>query len=111
MQPLSQREKIIEGMRSESRQAQHGKPYDMLDVNAAATAALFQATGTSIMIHGHTHRPAQHTFRDNGAVFVRYVLPDWDCDVGPERGGWIALDADGVIRRIALDGSVLAHHS
>lgn len=108
LQPLTQREKIIEGMRNESRQAQRGKSYDILDVNAAATASLFHATGTSVMIHGHTHRPARHEYRDNGAKCVRYVLPDWDCDADPKRGGWIAIGADGVIRRFGVDGSDLA---
>jgi UDP-2,3-diacylglucosamine hydrolase len=56
------------------------------------------------MIHGHTHRPARHQYTDKGNVRVRYVLPDWECDSEPMRGGWIAVHADGTVRRIALDG-------
>jgi UDP-2,3-diacylglucosamine hydrolase len=107
-QPLAQREKIIEGMRNESRQAQRGKPYGILDVNAAAIMSLFQATDTSVMIHGHTHRPARHEYRDQDVERVRYVLPDWDCDTDPKRGGWIGIGTDGVIRRFGVDGSGLA---
>jgi len=102
--PLAQRKQIIEGMRSDSRQAQHSKPYGIMDVNAASIAALFDATNTAIMIHGHTHRPARHDYRKNGETFVRYVLPDWDCDAEPRRGGWIAVDAGGAIRRFDIDG-------
>lgn len=102
--PLAQRKQIIEGMRSDSRQAQRSKPYGIMDVNAASIAALFDATNTAIMIHGHTHRPARHDYRKNGETFVRYVLQDWDCDAEPRRGGWIAVDAGGAIRRFDIDG-------
>ncbi len=57
------------------------------------------------MIHGHTHRPARHQSATGGQV--RYVLPDWDCDATPARGGWIALDASGALRRFDVDGSEL----
>jgi len=52
------------------------------------------------MIHGHTHRPARHEYAER----VRYVLPDWDCDAQAARGGWVGLDAHGVIRRFDFDG-------
>jgi UDP-2,3-diacylglucosamine hydrolase len=42
----------------------------------------------------------------NGVHRVRYVLPDWDCDAMPQRGGWLAIQADGTVERIALDGKV-----
>jgi UDP-2,3-diacylglucosamine hydrolase len=29
------------------------------------------------MIHGHTHRPAMHSLRVNGALARRIVLGDW----------------------------------
>jgi UDP-2,3-diacylglucosamine hydrolase len=106
-QPLAQRKKVIEGMRNDSRQAQRSKPCDIMDVNAASIAALFDATDTSLMIHGHTHRPARHVYRENGETCVRYVLPDWDCDAEPKRGGWIAVDAGGAIRRFGVDGTEL----
>jgi UDP-2,3-diacylglucosamine hydrolase len=103
--PLAERKQIIEGLRSESRAAQRGKSYDIMDVNAAAIAALFQAAGTALMIHGHTHRPARHQSSDNR---VRYVLPDWDCDADVPRGGWIAIHADGAIKRQDVDGAELS---
>jgi UDP-2,3-diacylglucosamine hydrolase len=43
------------------------------------------------MIHGHTHRPATHQ-SDTG---IRHVLPDWDLDHAPQRGGWLAADLAG----------------
>jgi UDP-2,3-diacylglucosamine hydrolase len=35
------------------------------------------------------------------------VLPDWELDLEPQRGGWIAIDADGRISRHGLDGNPL----
>lgn len=101
--PLAQRKSVIEGLRNGSREAQRAKSYDIMDVNAAAIQSLFESTGTSVMIHGHTHRPAQHEYRENGTSRIRYVLPDWDCDVEPPRGGWIELGEDGRIRCCGLD--------
>lgn len=103
--PLAQRKAIIEGMRSGSREAQRSKSYEIMDVNAAAIAALLESTGTSVMIHGHTHRPATHAVQAGGAARVRHVLPDWDCDTDTPRGGWLALYADGAFRRFDFDGA------
>lgn len=100
--PLAQRKSIIEGMRNGSREAQRTKAYDIMDVNQGAIASLFDATDASVMIHGHTHRPARHETTSNGTARVRYVLPDWDCDANPARGGWIELLDDGTFRQIDL---------
>lgn len=99
--PLAQRKAIVDGMREGSREAQRDKPY--MDVNAAAIAELFQQTGAAIMIHGHTHRPATHEEQTGDARRVRHVLPDWDCDAEPPRGGWLALNADGSFSRFSFD--------
>jgi UDP-2,3-diacylglucosamine hydrolase len=99
--PLAERKAIIAGMRDNSRSAQGAKSYAIMDVTPQAIADVFAATGTSVMIHGHTHRPALH----QTGTTRRYVLPDWELDDGAPRGGWIAIDADGVIHRHHLDGS------
>lgn len=106
--PLEKRKTIITGMRDQSRAAQREKSYEIMDVNAAAVDALFDATGSGMLIHGHTHRPARHHHPAQEGERLRYVLPDWDCDTDAPRGGWIALTADGTVRRIGLDGKELA---
>jgi len=103
--PLAQRKSIIEGLRNGSREAQRGKSYEIMDVNPAAVAALFDATGTSLLIHGHTHRPGCHEYPSTRGLRLRHVLPDWDCDTEPPRGGWLVLHADGSLRRVGLDGN------
>jgi UDP-2,3-diacylglucosamine hydrolase len=103
--PLPQRKAIIESLREQSRNAQRGKAYEIMDVNQDAITGLFDTSGTTLMIHGHTHRPARHTYPHAGGQCERHVLPDWDCDCASPRGGWIAVTADGSIERIYLDAS------
>lgn len=103
--PLAQRKLVIESMRDKSREAQRSKTYAIMDVNADAIATLFGKSKATVMVHGHTHRPARHEHEIDGKQYLRYVLPDWQCEVQPPRGGWLALDADGKIRRCRLDGS------
>ena len=103
--PLTQRKAIIDTMRNESRAAQSAKSYEIMDVNANAIAALFDRSGTALMIHGHTHRPARHEYGDGNANRVRYVLPDWDCEGESARGGWIALDSNGAIKCYDVAGT------
>jgi UDP-2,3-diacylglucosamine hydrolase len=100
---LSQRKAIIAGLREGSRSAHAEKSVAIMDVAPAAVDALYDASGADTLIHGHTHRPALH--RDGPRR--RFVLPDWELDDDPVRGGWIAIDADGNITRHALDGSIL----
>ena len=101
--PLAQRKAIIAGLREGSRAAHGEKSYEIMDVTPAAVAALHADTGTDVIIHGHTHRPALH----EAAGKWRYVLPDWELDDEPVRGGWIAITEDGRILRCGLDGHVI----
>jgi UDP-2,3-diacylglucosamine hydrolase len=103
--PLAQRKAIIAGLREGSRNAHTEKSYEIMDVTPAAVAELHAATGADTIIHGHTHRPALH--RDTETGRRRYVLPDWELDAEPARGGWIAIDAEGDITRHGLDGQAL----
>ncbi|MBJ7312926.1 UDP-2,3-diacylglucosamine diphosphatase [Rugamonas sp. CCM 8940] len=102
--PLAQRKAIIAGMRENSRKDQGNKSYEIMDVTPQAIAEVFAQTGSDVMIHGHTHRPALHRV---GAT-RRYVLPDWEPDATPPRGGWIAIDASGAVSRYDLGGATLA---
>lgn len=101
--PLAQRKQIIAGLREGSREAHATKSYEIMDVTPEAVDAVFEATGADVIIHGHTHRPNLH---QNGAK-RRYVLPDWELDAQPRRGGWIALNADGTLTRHSLDGVLI----
>jgi UDP-2,3-diacylglucosamine hydrolase len=101
--PLAQRKAIIAGLREGSRAAHGEKSYEIMDVTPAAVAALHAHSGADVIIHGHTHRPALHVVDGKR----RYVLPDWELDSEPTRGGWIAIDEAGRILRVDLDGHVI----
>lgn len=98
--PLAQRKAIIEGLRNDSRAAQRAKSYAIMDVNERAITSLYDATATSILIHGHTHRPSRHELEWRGVCRTRYVLPDWDYDTNPPRGGWLELHEDGSFKQV-----------
>lgn len=101
--PLAQRKGIIAGLREGSREALGAKTMDIMDVTTSAIDALHAATAADIVIHGHTHRPALH----QAGAKRRYVLPDWDVDTEPPRGGWVAIDSSGAITRHDLDGKLI----
>jgi UDP-2,3-diacylglucosamine hydrolase len=103
--PLSQRKAIIAGLREGSRNAHSEKSYEIMDVTPQAIAELHEATASDLIIHGHTHRPALH--QDPAGGRRRYVLPDWELDAEPARGGWIAISEEGAITRHGLDGQPL----
>lgn len=117
-QPLEQRKAIVNGMRAQSRTAQQYKAAEIMDVNLDAIKRLFEQSGTSLMIHGHTHRPAQHVTGTGKDQRVRVVLSDWDCeehshiasttssDFRP-RGGWVGIDSAGTLSRFDCVGNLL----
>lgn len=93
--PLTERKTIIQGMREASMQDQRQKTMAIMDVNQHAVDALMGSHDASILIHGHTHRTAQHL----EVAGTRYVLPDWDCDnLQALRGGFLSLDAKAQFR-------------
>ena len=108
--PLAQRKAIIEDARKNSQNANKEKASEIMDVNAVAIDALFSHTGTQVLIHGHTHRPARHVDDSSAQQRLRYVLPDWEYDVTPVRGGWISLTADGQLHRFDAHGQALPEH-
>ncbi|HEY8880947.1 MAG TPA: UDP-2,3-diacylglucosamine diphosphatase [Roseateles sp.] len=96
-QPLAARQALGRQMREGSRAAQ-AKQLMATDLDAEACRALLREAGATTMIHGHTHRPAQH---DLGDGLQRVVLSDWDLDAQPPRGDVIRLSAAG-LQRLSL---------
>ncbi|WP_119156892.1 UDP-2,3-diacylglucosamine diphosphatase [Caldimonas tepidiphila] len=104
-QPLARRREIAAALRAESRQRQGGPAPDAArqpdglgaDVDAQAALAWLQACDAPAMIHGHTHRPADHALADG---CWRHVLSDWEFDVAPDRirGDVLRLTGDGLQR-------------
>lgn len=96
-QPLVQRQAFARQMREGSKAAQAAQ-LSMSDLDANACRALLAEADATTMIHGHTHRPAEH---DLGAGCRRVVLSDWDFDapsVRAGRGDVLRLSAAGLAR-------------
>jgi UDP-2,3-diacylglucosamine hydrolase len=60
-----------------SGEATAAKAENIMDVNQDAVEATMRRHGVRHMIHGHTHRPAQHEFSLDGQAARRAVLADW----------------------------------
>lgn len=93
-QPLEARQALGRQMRAGSRAAQAAELM-ATDLDAEACRALLREAGATTMIHGHTHRPAEH---DLGDGMSRIVLSDWDFDATPPRGDIIRLSHTGLER-------------
>lgn len=87
--PLRLRQTMAKRARAGSEQAKMHKSAAIMDVDAEAVVQLFSQYRVQRMIHGHTHRPAQHSIDIDGIAHERWVLPDWYDD----RGGYVVCDA------------------
>lgn len=86
-QPLAQRQAIARDLRAQSESRKRsGVAY--ADVDAQAARDWLQIAHASTLIHGHTHRPADH---DLGEGLRRIVLSDWDVDAQPPRQQVLSL--------------------
>jgi len=94
--PLQQRQAIAGDLRRQSEERKRlGVQYP--DVDSAAAAAWLDAADAQVLIHGHTHRPADHALGER----QRTVLSDWDAASTPPRLQALRLSAAGV-KRVAL---------
>lgn len=97
--PLPERRAIARGIRNQS-EAHKADPHAVwADVDDDAARAWLQAAGAHTLIHGHTHRPADHAL---GQGLQRCVLSDWHADATPARAQLLRLWADGQMQRIDL---------
>jgi UDP-2,3-diacylglucosamine hydrolase len=95
--PLAERQAIARALRQQSEaRKRSGAVY--ADVDAPAAGQWLQAAQAHTLIHGHTHRPAEHNL---GQGLSRVVLSDWDAQAAPPRAEVLRLSASG-LQRIAL---------
>jgi len=102
-QPLATREAQARAMRAQSRasQARSGAPAStaeplaamgFADVDTVTAQRLLAEHRCTVMVHGPTHRPAEHDLGDGRA---RWVLSDWDAEATPPRAQALTLHRDG----------------
>ncbi len=94
--PLAEREALARQMREASARHHQAAGYAS-DVDAEMARQWLDAADATAMVHGHTHRPADH---DLGAERLRIVLSDWDARATPPRGQVLRLSRDGGFARI-----------
>lgn len=101
-QPLTARRALARSMRTES-QMRKDSGMEYADLDPAATLHWMDASNTSLLIHGHTHRPADHRLpqSSDGKARTRIVLSDWHIDAHGRRAQVLRLSAQGW-QRIAL---------
>lgn len=56
------------------------KSLEIMDVNPQAVTEALQRFDCTLLIHGHTHRPACHAITIDGKPAQRWVLADWKKD-------------------------------
>ncbi|KJH82126.1 UDP-2,3-diacylglucosamine diphosphatase [Stutzerimonas stutzeri] len=84
---LAKRQRLAQKLRSSSKQETRMKASDIVDVTPDEVVRIMQRHKVRTLIHGHTHRPATHSFQVDDQAARRIVLGDWD------RQGW-ALQID-----------------
>lgn len=89
-QPLPERQRQARALReaSAAHQAQL-PPEQYFDVDDAEAEAWLRAAGADALVHGHTHRPAQHRLPGGQP---RHVLGDWDLDGATRRARALRLN-------------------
>lgn len=91
--PQERRRRIAGSVRGKSDAGKQMKAESIMDVNADAIAAAFRQYSVTRLIHGHTHRPAEHATCEG----QRIVLADWRL----ERMEYLRADNSGC-RRLLL---------
>ena len=89
---ITERVAIVRDYREVSKAATATKKPEIMDVNAGAVEAALRQHGVRHLIHGHTHRPAQHQLTLDGATARRTVLGDWY-----DQGSVLTCDAGGCV--------------
>jgi UDP-2,3-diacylglucosamine hydrolase len=81
--PLVERQAYARSIRTQSEARKHSKSLaDYADVDTQAAIDWLKAVDAQVLLHGHTHKPAEH---DLGHGLSRWVLSDWHADAKPPR--------------------------
>jgi UDP-2,3-diacylglucosamine hydrolase len=93
-QPLAKRRRIAADYRQRSAAAMAEKSDAIMDVSPATVLRYMRRYRIRRLIHGHTHRPADHRLTLDGTSAFRHVLADWS-----EQGGEALVAVNGALER------------
>jgi UDP-2,3-diacylglucosamine hydrolase len=88
--PLAERRRIASELRQLSQTEMAEKAAAIMDVNDETVRETMRRFSVTILLHGHTHRPADQRFDLDGAPARRIVLGDWY-----DEGSYLNWDEDG----------------
>lgn len=88
--PVETRQLLANAARAGSKAHTRATAATIMDVTPSAVVAAFEASGTRKMIHGHTHRPAEHRHSTRHGDAERIVLAAWD-----DAGEYLEVTEDG----------------
>ena len=94
--PLHARQALARQMRQDSR-AHQAQQTHYADPDTILSLQWLSACQAHTLIHGHTHRPADHHL-DNG--HRRIVLSDWSLDHEPQRAQVLRVNVNGAHQRL-----------
>lgn len=76
--PLTIRQRISDKIKAKSKHQKQYKQAQIMDVNPAAVRQVMKQYRVSLLLHGHTHRPAIHKLESVQNISnYRIVLGDW----------------------------------
>lgn len=106
---MAERRAIAADLRQRSEARKRSAPAPA-DVDAIAAADWLRRASARTMLHGHTHRPADHALPDG---MRRIVLSDWDLHANPPRAQVLRIStSDGhvaTLRRLSLHQACAAN--
>ncbi|MES9993766.1 MAG: UDP-2,3-diacylglucosamine diphosphatase [Candidatus Thiodiazotropha sp.] len=79
-QSIVQRLALAQHYREQSGEAKSLKPESIMDVNQKTVESYLIDYAAQRLIHGHTHRPADHKVSLNAKTLSRHVLAEWHQD-------------------------------
>lgn len=97
--PLADRQIVARQLREISMAKNQGKEEFIMDVTPDEVVREMESHNVQRLIHGHTHRPAEHPLQTNGQPAKRIVLGDW-----AENVWWLDVtpDAEPSLRKQPL---------
>jgi UDP-2,3-diacylglucosamine hydrolase len=75
--PLDERRSIASRTRTGTQASMLEKDEFIMDADADEVTRVMRAHGVRTLIHGHTHRPGDHRWDQDGVPMRRIVLGDW----------------------------------
>jgi UDP-2,3-diacylglucosamine hydrolase len=94
--PLSERQAMGRQAREASEAGKRERGDALMDVNEQAVLGALRAFDCDWLIHGHTHRPADHVWQVEGRSLRRTVLTDWNA--AQDRGEFLRLSGHSTMR-------------